>query len=249
MTVYARRHNPRFRLTEPAYVTVGSEKSALVIDICVAGLRFKTSSPSQDSGSVRFRLTSGESEGTGDIVWLDDARTTGGVRFKTVPSEIRDQMSAWIEQSRRGAAEAPPKAPSVSTVDPHERESVAGVLESVAPVIEPRRAASTPTADHESKATESVNVAATVPAVGQGEKRTLRIFAAEPASTESKKDVVRESSTGRRFGVVVIWILVFFGAATVAAGHYYPTQAHDAFSRAQSIVERVVAFALERGLS
>jgi hypothetical protein len=284
MTVHARRHNPRFRLREAADIKLGSENSASVIDICEAGLRFKASSPLPDSGSVKFRLTSGDSEAVGDLVWTDDSCTTGGIRFKVLPSEIRDQIGLWIDQSRWTFEALPPMAPSVGATNSALDEVNRSLLSSTIPPTEPKQSRPTSealppmapsatttdspldevelsflrstiletqlkrsasqTADLKSETSEALPRT-----IRADEKSSLTLFPVEPTHLGGSEIRARRSSAGRRFGLVAILVLVFFGAASVAAGHYYPNQAHDALSRAHSIVERIVAFAHERTLS
>jgi hypothetical protein len=289
MTVHARRHNPRFRLRKAADIKLGSENSASVIDICEAGLRFKATSPLHDSGSVKFRLTSGDSEAVGDLVWTDDSCTSGGIRFKVLPSEIRDQIGLWIDQSRWTFEALPPMAPSVTATNSAPDEVNLSLLSSTIPPTEPKQSRPTSealppmvpsvtttdspldevelsflrstiletqlkrsasqTADLKSETSEAANVSAVPPTTRAEEKRSLTLFPVEPTHIRGSEIRARRSSAGRRFGLVAILLLVFFGAASVAAGHYYPNQAHDALSRAHSIVERIVALAHERTLS
>ena len=121
MSIQARRHHPRVKLGEAAYINFGSGNRGVVLDVSEAGLRFKIPSPLDSADSVRFWLTFGHrTEGTADLVWTNESRTVGGLHFTAVPPEVAAQIEGWI----RGWIDGPPqdaaslsKSPIVNTVD------------------------------------------------------------------------------------------------------------------------------------
>ena len=243
MTIYARRHNPRFRLNEAAYIQLEPENSASVVDICEAGLRFKASSPLLYARSFKFRLASGNSEATADLMWIDDSRTTGGVRFKILPSEILAQIRVWIDESRDFEG-LPRKAPPASTVVTIADRISPSALSPTAPEAEPKLHQAS--ADLASEITQGLNVSPAPGAISGSRTRSLPIFPSAATALSEQQTGSRPSSSGRRLALAALFVLIFFGAASAAAGHYYPKQTYGALSRAQSIVERVVSLARQR---
>ena len=103
MPIEARRHSPRVKLGETAYINFGPGNRGVVRDISDGGLGFSSAAPIQSGREVRFQLPSSDKSGdkyevVADIAWNDDSRTRGGLRFKTVPAEVRPQLRAWVDQ-------------------------------------------------------------------------------------------------------------------------------------------------------
>jgi len=134
MSIEARRHSPRVLLTETAYVNFGSGNRGVILDISEGGLRFKTNTPVDKSDSVRFWLAlSRRSEGAAQVAWTDESRTTGGLRFTTVPPEIRQQIRDWIE---RGASDDPKRQATITALQKEEQAFDALLIESALAVAE-----------------------------------------------------------------------------------------------------------------
>ncbi len=134
MSIEARRHSPRVLLTETAYVNFGSGNRGVILDISEGGLRFKTNTPVDKSDSVRFWLAlSRRSEGAAQVAWTDESRTTGGLRFTTVPPEVRQQIRDWIE---RGASDDPKRQATITALQIEEQVFDALLIESALAVAE-----------------------------------------------------------------------------------------------------------------
>jgi len=103
MSVEARRHSPRVKLNETAYINFGaSGYRGMVVDVSEGGLRFKTATALETAKTVHFRLASEHaSDGVADLAWTNTSRTVGGLRFTSVPPEIRSQIRKWIEGGER----------------------------------------------------------------------------------------------------------------------------------------------------
>jgi len=113
MSIEARRHSPRVKLSETAYINFGSGNRGVVRDISDGGLGFSATSRIQSDREIRFRLPSSDKsrdkssdkyEVIAEIAWNDDSRTRGGLRFKTVPAEVRAQLRAWMDDQRLPSA-------------------------------------------------------------------------------------------------------------------------------------------------
>jgi hypothetical protein len=102
MPIQARRHNPRVKLHETAYINFGSGNRGVILDVSEGGLRFKTASPLiKGADPVRFWLTSfsRRTEGAAAVAWTDESRTVGGLRFTNLPPDIREQVRLWLDRS------------------------------------------------------------------------------------------------------------------------------------------------------
>jgi hypothetical protein len=248
MAIYARRHNPRFRLKEVAYINFAPGSRALVFDVCEAGLRFKTSDPLPQCESIKFSLASGEeSEATADLTWIDESRTTGGLSFKSVPPGVTGQIRAWIDHSR----ELPqtfrrPRNPAMISDLPIETGDASPPakqpMEKEPNKLEAPKTLSTAQANHDPEAIKWDRSAT------KKKENRLSIFGLKPTPLgRHMVEPTRRSFSTRRLVGVTIVILIFLGAATAAAGYFYPNEEHSALLRAQTIVTRS-SFAAARAL-
>jgi PilZ domain len=100
-----RRQSPRSKPYEPVYVSLNSENRGIVIDASENGLQFWTDAPVEHDGGalpLRFKLNPLDLiETVGEIIWIDESKKTGGVRFKNLPEPQRSNIRAWLEQNAR----------------------------------------------------------------------------------------------------------------------------------------------------
>jgi hypothetical protein len=110
MTLEERRHNPRTKLHHIAYMSFGSGNGAIVLDVSQGGLGFHAATPLESEESVRFRVL-GKSidriEVIGDLVWNDQTRKSGGVRFTSLPDEFREQILLSLGHPSLSPANSP----------------------------------------------------------------------------------------------------------------------------------------------
>jgi hypothetical protein len=241
MTIEARRHSPRVSLKEIAYVNFGPGNRGVILDVSEGGLRFKTASPLGKGDTIRFGISQNErTEGTAQLAWADESRTTGGLRFTTVPAEIREQIRKWVE---RGEAEDPVRAATEKAL---REEEIAAAVAATAT----RRAGTREPATGDIRSQET-------PAFGsqpwlkpaRGRRRGLLsnenptgMFPSELASTTETGGVtfVAPHPMRHRWAVAFLVLLIVLGAATAAAAYYYPSEARHFMSQMQSKVERFV---------
>jgi hypothetical protein len=258
MSIEARRHSPRISLNETAYVNFAPGIRGLILDISEGGLRFKTSSPISTSDSVRFWLPlSQRTEGTAQLAWTDSSRTTGGLRFTTVPLAIRTQIRDWIEGG--------------GTSDPTTRATVAALLAeeeaAQAWVNEPgsraearaKHLAGFDVAGASEAADEDIESAVSYPAqfsppsrekIRAGdlfhkprpsliaEDKSMSMFPFE--STATGGYTLTSPPKSSRFAVGVLVLLILLGAAAVAGEYYYPSETRTLMSRAQAKAEKFI---------
>jgi hypothetical protein len=83
------------------YINLQSGYAGIVRDISDGGLRFRVIDPLQESEQVHFWFVANFSRigGTGDLVWMDETKKTGGLRFTQLSEESREQIRSWLHES------------------------------------------------------------------------------------------------------------------------------------------------------
>jgi hypothetical protein len=108
-----RRHAPRRRLDQLAYIRIGPDNGGLMADLGEGGLGFQTIAAIEREGPLRFWFTldaADRIQATGELAWTDESRKVGGLRFTQISKEALDQIREWME--RAGVpldAELPPR--------------------------------------------------------------------------------------------------------------------------------------------
>jgi PilZ domain len=98
--------NPRKRMAEVVYLNMQSGNGGIVVDVSRTGLGFQAACPVQPDEPMSFRFSSesiGDIEVTGDLVWTDQDRKRGGLRFGMLPIEVRQQIQRWLDEPESGA--------------------------------------------------------------------------------------------------------------------------------------------------
>jgi len=82
-----------------AYVDLGPDNGAILIDLAEGGLGFHSVAPVslEQSVLVKFKLpkASGLIEGYAEVAWLDESGKGGGLRFVELKPEQREQIGVW----------------------------------------------------------------------------------------------------------------------------------------------------------
>jgi hypothetical protein len=101
-----RRRSPRISLAALAYITFESNCGGIVLNISDEGLCFHTIAPVERNDTIRFWFSAGgrQIEANGKLVWTDETRKTGGLRFNALSTEARQQIRNWIAQSSEAFA-------------------------------------------------------------------------------------------------------------------------------------------------
>lgn len=228
MAIQTRRHKPRVRLNETAYLNFLSGIRGVVVDVSEGGLRFKTSSPLKSGESSKFRFTfSGGGEVVADLAWTDEARTTGGLSFESLSSEVRQQTRTWTEQSwetsRKSRGLAEPTA-AVALGGPKVKPSNPVVFTEIQSLAQTKRKAAASTLD---------GIVRTNPGSMENDLSMFQLEATPPISVSA-----HQSPGRRRLAMVALVVLFFLGAATAAAGYFDPSGTRDVMARAQEVAER-----------
>jgi len=101
MIEQSRRQYTRKTLNPLPYINLPSGNGGLVLDISEQGLRFRAIAPLEKSGPIPFSFKSNSNliAGTGELVWFDETKKTGGLRFTQLPYEALEQIRKWPENS------------------------------------------------------------------------------------------------------------------------------------------------------
>jgi PilZ domain len=97
--------NPRTRMAEVVYLNMQSGNGGIVVDVSRTGLGFQAACPIQPDEPMSFRFSSEsihDIEVTGDLVWTDQDRKRGGLRFGMLPVEVRQQIQRWLDEPESG---------------------------------------------------------------------------------------------------------------------------------------------------
>jgi hypothetical protein len=96
-----RRRSPRISLSALAYITFDTNCGGIVVNISDEGLCFHTIAPIERSDTIRFWFSAGgrRIEADGRLMWTDETRKTGGLRFNALSAEAGEQIRNWIVQS------------------------------------------------------------------------------------------------------------------------------------------------------
>jgi cell division septation protein DedD len=92
-----RRQYPRKTLNPLPHIHLPSGNGGIVLDVSEQGLRFRSIAPLEQSGPIVFSFSSHSSliAGMGELVWLDHAKKTGGLRFTELPYSALEQIRKW----------------------------------------------------------------------------------------------------------------------------------------------------------
>ena len=128
-----RRVHARRRMEGLAYVDLGPDNGAILIDLGEGGLSFHSVAPVTLDQAVllKFKLPGAADfiESYAEVAWLNETGKGGGLRFVELRSELREQIGAWagtVSAADAGAAE-------VSKTEVGRTESSAAQVSSEAP--------------------------------------------------------------------------------------------------------------------
>jgi hypothetical protein len=112
MGLEERRHYPRAKLDQLAYISLQSGNGGIVLDVSEGGLSFHAAAPMEAAKLIGFRLavkSVDRIEATGELAWNDETRKSGGLRFINLPDQLHEQIRIWLGQPQLavGAGRSP----------------------------------------------------------------------------------------------------------------------------------------------
>jgi hypothetical protein len=96
-----------------AYINIEPNNGGIVLNVSDEGLCFHSFDPVRRNGPVRFWFSQQNHriEAEAELAWTD-ATQKGGLRFRTLPAEAREQIRNWISQPGTPVAAGQVPAPS-----------------------------------------------------------------------------------------------------------------------------------------
>jgi len=106
-----RRRSQRAHIApnEIVYMNFQSGNGGIVVDVSSVGLGFQAADRVEAADSLSFRLSLPpiqDIEISGQVVWLDQTRKRGGLRFSNLPVEVRKEIQRWLRQYLPPATDA-----------------------------------------------------------------------------------------------------------------------------------------------
>ncbi|PYV85507.1 MAG: hypothetical protein DMG93_01295 [Acidobacteria bacterium] len=95
-----RRSNPRTKLNRLAYIHIEPDNGGIVLNVSGDGLAFHSMNAVEPNGTLRFSLQEQNHriDVCGKLIWTDEVQKIGGLRFTTLTSEARHQLSDWMSR-------------------------------------------------------------------------------------------------------------------------------------------------------
>lgn len=102
MSATERRQVPRTKLEKLAYIHIEPDNGGIVLNVSDGGLAFHSMAPVEKNGQVLFSLKEQNRriDVCGELVWTDEVQKIGGLRFTTLTSEAREQITNWASQAQ-----------------------------------------------------------------------------------------------------------------------------------------------------
>jgi len=117
-----RRRSPRTKPSGLTYVKLEPDNGGALVDVCESGIRFQVVAPVEERGRIQlwFVLDGiNHLEVAGELVWIDETRRSGGLKFTRPSERVREQLLDWLahHDSPRAIEESP--APRVEELQLH----------------------------------------------------------------------------------------------------------------------------------
>jgi PilZ domain len=117
-----RRKSPRTPIRRLAYVNLEPyDNGGVITDISADGLRFHTVNPVEHGGLVRLSVVLGAADQlpiVGALIWMDESRKVGGVRFTVLPDGAAERILQWAEAASSVSETAIPNVSGSSPAEP-----------------------------------------------------------------------------------------------------------------------------------
>jgi hypothetical protein len=113
-----RRRHPRKVLNNLAYINIEPNNGGIVVDVSEGGLRFHSVGPILTEGNLKFWFSMHSTDhldALGELVWCDESRKTGGIRFIDLPYDARAKLRSMLGSLNfEPAAHTGSPAPAIS---------------------------------------------------------------------------------------------------------------------------------------
>jgi len=97
----ASRQSPRKVVNRILCIQMEPNIQAIVQNISDDGLGFHALTPLTQSGAIHFSFAENgqRTEASGELVWIDSQKKTGGLRFTSLTRAGRERMRNWVDQT------------------------------------------------------------------------------------------------------------------------------------------------------
>jgi hypothetical protein len=97
----ASRQSPRKVINRVLSIQMEPDIQAIVQNISDQGLCFHALTPVTQSGTIRFSFSENgqRTEASGELVWIDSTKKTGGLRFTSLSLASRERIRNWLDQA------------------------------------------------------------------------------------------------------------------------------------------------------
>jgi hypothetical protein len=112
-----RRRSRRTRMVDLVYLKMAPENGGILLDVSFTGLAFEAADPIATEAQTHFQLSAGwidDIELSGDLIWLDETRKKGGLRFGQLPEAVRKQIQEWVRKPDGPSPQVRQSGPVVS---------------------------------------------------------------------------------------------------------------------------------------
>jgi PilZ domain len=165
-----RRQSARVSLGKLVYIHLEPDSGAIVLNVSESGLAFHAVGPVMQTGAIRFWVSlnlNQRVEASGQLVWTDETRKTGGLRFTALSEGARQQIRKWMKQPPATVSIAKrlaPLDPSATAAGAPSRVLHAATIAAAVPLESPAPAPREPAPREQVSGTESP-LSALLPAV------------------------------------------------------------------------------------
>jgi hypothetical protein len=102
-----RRSTSRQRPEELSYIQFEPEGGGIVVDASDLGLAFHAASALRQTGPMQLSVSPNPRQQiklTAEIVWMDETKKSGGLRFTELTADVRNQIRQWLSQTSESLA-------------------------------------------------------------------------------------------------------------------------------------------------
>jgi hypothetical protein len=129
-------------------IQIEPDNYAIVLNVSDGGMGFRAISPITQSGTIRFSFVENGRAvaASGELVWMDEAKMTGGLSFASVPKSNRERFHKWIDRGETHPEDPPAPEHTVPPETVSHSPSVSATLQNPgrAPQTSPFGGAPTP---------------------------------------------------------------------------------------------------------
>jgi len=117
-----RRRSPRTKPSGLTYVKLEPDNGGALVDVCESGIRFQVVAPVEERGRIQLWFVldgANHLEVAGELVWIDETRRSGGLKFTRPSARVREQLHDWLAHHDLPRAIEESPAPRIEELQLH----------------------------------------------------------------------------------------------------------------------------------